>query len=299
MDRGAALGYKAIQRMALSSSLILVNALSAWTEANFGRMQGLWIAFLVFVISMQLNQAEAQPRLLKRVSLLYCNQQLRKLFVIQDITPLHVFSNILLAVALAVLMMMIYSGKSSREIQDLQNMLEGLLYLYSDICNFAFQYGTFKITAFAFGASTLLSSLKPPSGQINAFCWRLASMISVNLLTIGTTNLIQTTFTELAVLQCLASVSIMRLAFPSMESYLTYMAAMRLLSIVPNMAPLFFCVVLWLDVLPASGQGWVGDTCFTYVIASVGSAVGQTPFWGTILILVISHYIDYVVQMNL
>jgi len=45
----------------------------------FGLIQGLCVAFLIFAISTQLNQEEVQPRLLKRITLLYCNQQIRKL----------------------------------------------------------------------------------------------------------------------------------------------------------------------------------------------------------------------------
>jgi hypothetical protein len=85
-----------------------------------------------------------------------------------------------------------------------------------------------------------------------------------------------------------------------MESYLTYIAALRLMMLAPGLAPLFFCSVVWLDILPISSRSWVGETCFMYVIASISNmAVQQTPFWGMILVLVLAHYIDYIVQIHL
>ena len=299
MEKGTLLGRQAIQRVALSSSVIIVQALSSWTDEYFGLIQGLCIAFLIFAISTQLNQEDVQPRLLKRITLLYCNQQIRKLVDTHNLTPTTIFSDILLAIALAVMMIMICDKKSQKASSDLQNLLEGLLYLYSDTFDFAFQYGVLKVTLFAFGVSMSLKALQPPSSQIQNFCWKLATIISVNLLSEGTTTLLQSSFVQLDVIQCLASVSILRLIFPSMQPYLTYMAAMRLTILAPGLAPLFFCAVLWLEILPVSSRSWVGETCFMYVIGSISMLVTQTPFWGMILVLILGHYVDYVIQIHI
>ena len=61
-------------------------------------------------------------------------------------------------------------------------MLQGILYLYGDIFDFSFEYGTFKITACAFGLSIFFKEWPKPTNQIMAFCWRLAEIISTNLL---------------------------------------------------------------------------------------------------------------------
>jgi hypothetical protein len=279
--------------------VIIVRALSSWTDEHFGLVQGLCIAFLIFAISTQLNQEEVQPRLLKRITLLYCNQQIRKLVDTHNLTPTTIFSDILLAIALAVMMIMVCDKKSKSKSSDLQNLLEGLLYLYSDTFDFAFQYGVLKVTLFAFGISVSLKSLKPPASQIQNFCWKLATIISINLLSGGATALLQSSFVELDFIQCLASAAILRMMFPSMESYLTYMAAARLMVLIPGLAPLFFCAVLWLDVLPVSSRSWMGETCFVYVIGSISTLVSKTPFWGMILVLILAHYIDYVIQIHL
>jgi hypothetical protein len=300
MNGGTLLGYQTLQRISLSSSVILVKALSAWTDENFGFVQGLCISFLIFTISTQLNQEAAQPRLLKRVTLLYCNQQIRKLIDTKNLTPTTIFSDILLAIALAVMLIMICDRKNGKKSSDLRNLLEGLLYLYSDTFDFAFKYGVLKITLVAFGISMFLKKMSPPTSQIQNFCWKLATIISVNLLSGGTTMLLQSSFVHLDVIQCLASAAILRLLFPSMESYLTYIAALRLMTLAPGLAPLFFCSVVWLDILPISSRSWVGETCFMYVIASISNmVVQQTPFWGMILVLVLGHYIDYIVQIHL
>ncbi len=292
------MGRQAIQRVALSSSVIIVNALGAWTDEHFGLVQGLCIAFLIFLISTQLNQEHVQPMLLKRIALLYCNKQIRKLVVTQNLTPTAIFSDILLAIALAIMMIMLYDVKDKQKPSGLGSMLEGLLYLYSDTFDFAFQYGVFKITVIAFGASISLSRIPPPSSRIQNFCWRLATIISINLLSQGTTMLLRSTFVQMDVIQCIASSSMLRLLFPAMESYLTYVTAIRLMTLIPGLGPLFFCAVLWLDFLPASSRGWVGETCFMYVIANISAEVIKTPFWGMILVLIMGHYIDFIINLQ-
>lgn len=299
MEQGSLLGHQAIQRVALASNLIIVKALRTWAEENIGMIQGLCIAFLIFALSTQMDQSKAQPRLLKRVTLLYCNQQIRRLVVVSDLTPSSIFSDILLAIALAVITMMIYENKSSTNTEDLKYFLSGLLYLYGDTFDFAFQYGVFKITAFAFGSGILLRMIKPQTDQVQMFCWNLASIISTNLLSEGITTLLHSPFTHIEIIQCLASATILRLIFPSMESYLTYLTAIQLITLAPGLSPMYFCSVLWIDLLPASSRSWVGEICFTYVIMSISNFVVQLPFWGTILFLILGHYVDYIIQVHL
>jgi hypothetical protein len=299
MNQGILLGHQAIQRVALSTTVILVNALRAWTEEYFGVTQGLYIAFLIFVVSTQLNQKKAQPRLLKRVTLLYCNQQIRKLVVINDLSPTSVFSDILLAIGMAIITMMMCDSKNSSAKDDLQYLLNGMMYLYGDTFDFAFQYGVFKITAFAFGVSVILKNTQPKTDQLQLFCWNLASIISINLLSEGITTLLHSTSIQIDIVQCLATTTILKLLFPSMESYLTYLTAMQLMVLAPGIAPSVFCAVVWINELPESSRSWVGGIGFTYVIMSISNYVVQTPFWGMILILTLAHYIDYIIQAYL
>ena len=74
-DKGVLLGIDAIKRVAMSASVILITAMSTWTDLYFGVIQGLCIAFIVFVIATQMDTKHVQPRLIKRVCILYCNQE--------------------------------------------------------------------------------------------------------------------------------------------------------------------------------------------------------------------------------
>jgi len=293
----AELGQRVVQRITLSSSVAIVNALSSWTNANFGNMQGLCVSIMVFVISAQLNQNETQARLIKQITLLYCNQQVRNLIAIDDISPSGIFSNMMLAILLALITMTIYDRNKENDAKDLRTILEGLVYLYGDMFDFAFQYGTLKITIFAFGASMFLNSTEAPSNPLQKFVFRLASIISVNLLSEGTIALTQQGSSHnMQIIECLASLAILRLAFPSMEAYLSYLTASQLISILPNAAPFFFCVVLWMDLL-GPGRQWLGETCLTYIIISVCNFTAQTPlFWSMILISVLTHYTNYIIE---
>jgi uncharacterized membrane protein len=151
---------------------------------------------------------------------------------VNDTSPTGVFSNILMAIALAVMMMLIYNKKQKTD--DLRNILEGLFYLYGDMLDFMFQYGVLKTTVFAFGVSVLLKNTPTPENKIKAFCKRLAAVISANLLSQGMVTLVQPPSRELGVLQCLAIASILRLLLPDLESYVTYLAADQLVSLIPG-----------------------------------------------------------------
>ena len=296
-DKGVLLGIDAIKRVAMSASVILITAMSTWTDLYFGVIQGLCIAFIVFVIATQMDTKHVQPRLIKRVCILYCNQEVRKLFIVNDYSPTSIFSDILLAVLLAISMIMLYDKKSPQHSQDLDRMLQGLLYMYGDILDFLFTYGTFKITVCAFGLSIFLKEQDKPQNKIQAFCWQLAEIISANLLSQGITSMIRSS-TSMAFIQIIACVSFLRIMLPSMESYLTYLAAIQLISIMPNLWALFLCAVICLDMLPSASQNWVGDVCSTYVIATVANSIIQVPFWGMILVLVLAHYIDFITEQN-
>ena len=289
------LGRRAVQRITLSSSVVIVNALSAWTDENFGMVQGLCIALMIFVISTQLNQNETQSRLIKQVTLLYCNKQIRQLIAIQDISPTSVFSNIMLAIALALMTMTIYDRNKENDAKDLRSILEGLVYLYGDMFDFAFRYGAMKITVFAFGASIVLKTAIKPKTRMQEFVTRLASIVSMNLLSEGTIVLIRSGSRRLAIVECLASLAILRLGFPSMEAYLTYLTANQLTYIAPDIAPILFCVYLWLEPFP--NLQWLSETCCIYIILSICNFTSQTPlFWSMILISVLAHYTDFIIQ---
>ena len=296
MDIQNIFGSRTIKRVATSTTIIIVNALSEWTDEFFGLIQGLCIAFILFVISIHLNKNEMQPRLLKRICLLYCSQQLGRLFLPEN-TATSMFGNILLAVALAIMMMMIYDKTNANCIDDLKSMLDSLLYLYSDSLDFSFSYGYFKITVCAFGMSIFFTARKAPNNQVAQFCWNLAAIVSANLLSIGISSMIQNGPIGLKFIQILASVPILGMIIPLLTSYLAYLAAIQLETLSPNLPSLFFCAMIWTYMLPESSRDWVGEMCFTYVIASITSTVTEYQPCGMILILVLAHYLDYIIEM--
>jgi hypothetical protein len=294
------LGCRIMKRLTMSGGIILVTAMGVWTDEYFGLVPGICIALLLFTV---INQADknhyARPSLIKRVCILYCSQQIRKLFIIKNNNPISIFTDILLAVALASITMVIHDRDVAHKTDtyELKQMLESLLYLYGDIMDFAFQYGILKITICAFGVSIFLRTSAPPKTQMMQFCWRLASIVNANLLSQGLLSLIPST-PELGVLQCLASTCLLRMIIPDMEYYLTYLAARQLRLLIPGAAPLFFCATVCLELLPISGQEWIGEMCFTYVVGSVATYASEVPFWGMIFVLVITHYIDYIINSS-
>ncbi len=295
------LGIQILKRLAMSGGVILVNAMGVWTDEYFGLVQGLCIALLTFVIVKQLDTGVSiHPKLLKRVCLLYCNRQARKLFIINDNTPTSLFSDLLLAVGLAAIAIILYDDKmcNPSNTLELKQMLEGLLYLYGDIMDFAFKYGILNITICAFVVSIFFRTLKPPDTQLQRFCLRLVSIVNANLLSEGLTTLIPSTSPELRIFQCLATTCVLRLLLPDMQYYLTFLAAQQLRLYFPNAAPIFFCVTVCLDLLPQGSQEWVSEMCFTYVIATLAAYAVEIPFWGMIFILVIAHYVDYIINSS-
>jgi len=296
------LGYRILKRLAMSGGVILVSAMSAWTDRYLGSIQGLCLALIAFVLfnqedrRRQPNPEEPRLSLVKRVCILYCNRQVRSLFIIKDNNPISIFADIMLAMALAALTIVV-NDRDARghrpDINDIKQMLESLLYLYGDILDSAFQYGTLKITLCAFGASMALRTLPPPKTQMLQFCWRMASIISSNLLSEGLTMLVPSIH-GLRILQILATVCILRLILPDMEYYLIYLAAQQLSTQLPNAAPLLFCAIVCLGFLPPSSQEWIGEMCFTYVLTAVAAYISWVPFWGMLFVLVMVHYTEHI-----
>ena len=187
--------------------------------------------------------------------------ELRRLFIPDDYSATSIFTNILLAIAIAVLMIALYDDSDAAKNTDLQLMLNSLLYLYSNTMDFSFEYGTFKITTCAFGMCAF--------------------------------------FIELEFLEILTAVCILRLLLPSMESYLAYLAALQLATLIPGMPTVFFCAILWINILPLSSQRWIGEMCCTYIIASItASIIRNDQIFGMIPVLVLTHYIDYIIETN-
>ena len=286
-------GTQAIRRIASAAGVTLVDGLTAWTDEYFGLTQGLCIAAIVFIISTQLDHSKIQPRLLQRICVLYCNQEVRKLFVWDDYGPISVFSDILLAMLLAVGTMLVYDLRDDANTRELHRLLDGLLYLYGNILDFAFQYGIFKITLCAFGATVLLQRLPVPEGRMPCFCWQLARIVAANLLSEGMTTMVVAPF-QLQLLQYLGSLCVLRLLLPDLQSYLIYLTAQQLQGILPGAEPLFFCAIILLDHIPTTSREWVEDLCCTYILLGIANFVYSMPIWATILLLVVAHYADHI-----
>ena len=236
-------------------------------------------------------------RLLKRVCLLYCNQCARFFFDDDQGTVLSLFSNLLLAVSLAVVLILMRNGKGQDG--DLCGILEGMLYLYGDALDFAFAFGVFKITLFAFITGLVLdSSLFAPGDPVLLFCIQLGKIVSANLTSEGINTLIQST-PQLELFECLASVALLRLIFPSMGSYLVYLAAQRVYFLFPGLDPAVLCAVLWLNLLPESSRGWVGELCCIYVVTSIARYLFAIPIGGMVVVLVLSHYMDFAIEKKM
>jgi hypothetical protein len=285
---------QALRRIMLATGIVMVDELTDWTDQYFGLVEGMCISILIFIITTQLNQSAVEPLLLKRVCLLYCNRQASRLFIGNDTSASGVFSNILLAMAIAVLAIVLYDSKDKSSAKDLQHLLDGLLFMYGDMMDFAFQYGVFMITMAAFGVSMFMQYTPPPTKRIPLFCWQLGTIISANLLSQGMTSLIPT-IPDLRLLQCIASVCILRLLLPGMQSYLTYLAAKQLVLLIPGMAPLFFCVVVCIRLLPVGSQDWMNETCTTYILAEIAGFISRIHIWGMVLALILAHYVDYII----
>jgi hypothetical protein len=285
------LGMSVVHRCVNTLSLAVVNAMGAATAEYFSPLESLCLAGLAFVIVRFILDGETiHLRLLNRVCLLYCNQRARMLFTMDQETLMGMFSNLLLAVALAILLMVM--GDNHGPAGDLRGILEGMVYLYGDIMDFTFGFGVFKITLCAFMVGLVLDGLKEPDDPVYVFCTRMFKIISANLTSQGIDMLIQST-PSLELFECLLCVSVLRLLLPSMGSYFVYMAAQRVYSLFPGLAPLMFFAVLWLDFLPETSRGWVGELCCIYVVTSIAAFLLTIPFGGVVVTLVLAHYMDF------
>jgi hypothetical protein len=291
------LGAAVVHRCVNTLSLSVVNTLSAATTEVLSPLESFCAAVLAFIVVWFVLDGESiHLRLLKRVGLLYCNQRARMLFSMDQGTVTGLFSNLMLAVSLAVLLIIMDSG--NKQNSDLRGILEGMLYLYGDILDFAFGCGVFKITLFAFAAGLVLDSVvAAPSDPIYSFCAQLAKIVSANLVSQGIDMLIQST-PQLELFECLACAALLKRVFPSMGSYLVYLAAQRVYFLFPGLAPVMFCAVLWLDLLPRTSRGWVGELCCIYVVTSIAKYLLIIPVGGVVVVLVLAHYMDYAISLH-
>ena len=294
MQRGITLGIRIIKRIVLSFSVVIVNAVSNWTTQNMNIIQGMCLMSLLFITAIQLNKRMVQPKLLRLVSLLYCNQQIRRLFNSNGNTAVDLFPNILLATSIAVVLTVISETDNQESVEDLRFMLEALLYMYGDILDFMFQYGVLTLTVASFGVGLLIQTLPSPKDPMQLFFRRMGGIISTNIMFQGITSLINST-THMKLIESVATASVLRLLLPSMESYLTYLTATQVTNLVPGIAPVMICIIMWTELLPKSSHGWVSELCTTYVILAVINYLAGIPTWGAAVILVITHYVDYII----
>lgn len=294
MKQGVVLSIKIIKRIVMSFGVVIVNALSKWTNEHLDAIQGICLVSLIFVTAIQLNKHTTQPKLIRFVCLLFCNQQVRRLFVTGDNSATDLFPNILLATALAVVLTLIADRKDPKSMDDLRTMLEGLMYMYGDILDFLFAYSILPTTAAAFGVSVFIQSIKGPQNPMTSFFNRLTGIISTNLLYQGVSSLINST-THLKLIESIATTAILRLILPSMESYLTFLTAIQITSIVPNISPIMLCIIALIDIIPAQSRGWISELCTTYIILAIIKYLSTIPTWGAAVILIMAHYIDYII----
>jgi hypothetical protein len=288
------LGMNVVHRCVNSLSLAVVNMLGNMTTSVLSPLESICFAGLSFVlVGFVLDCNSIHLRLIKRVCLLYCNQCARLFFSMDSGTGMGLFSNLLLVEALAVLLLLVGDHGPGG---DLRAIFQGMLYLYGDILDFSFQYGVFKITLFAFMVGLYLDNMSEPENPVYAFSFQLFKVISANLTSEGLNSLIEST-PQLELFECLVCVSLLRSLFPSMGSYFIYMAARRVFVLFPDLTPLLFFALLWVDFLPVTCRGWVGELCCIYIVTSVASfLITMTP-GGVIVVLVLAHYMDVALQM--
>ena len=123
------------------------------------------------------------------------------------------------------------------------------------------------------------------------FCIRMFKIVSANLTSQGLDLLIEST-PQLELFECLVCVAILRMMLPSMGSYLVYMAARRVHFLFPGLSPLMCFAVLWLDFLPLTSRGWVGELCCIYVVTSIAEFLFTIPVFGVVVVLILVHYLD-------
>jgi hypothetical protein len=284
-----------VHRCVNTLSLSVVNLLSTASNEYFTALESLYIAGLVFIIiSFVLDTKSIHLRLLRRICLLYCNQRARMLFAMDQGNVLGLFSNLILAVVLAILLMIMGENGPGG---DLRGIFEGMLYLYGDIFDFAFDFGVFAVTLCAFMVGFFLDSMDEPEDPVYLFCIRMFKIISSNLTSQGLDMLIQSS-PQLELFECLACVAVLRMLLPSMGSYLVFMAARRVYFLFPGLLPLMCFAVLWLDFLPLVSRGWIGELCSIYVVTSIAQFLFTIPVGGVVVVLILAHYMDFALTLR-
>ena len=294
MQQGVVLGIRIVKRIVLSFSVVVVNTISRWANANMSMVQCMCLIALIFITATQLNKTAVQPKLLRLVCLLYCNQQIRRLFTSGSDTAIDFIPNVLLATTLAVFLTVIAQKENKESVDDLRTMLEALLYMYGDMLDFLFKYGVLSLTLMAFALGLFIQTMPPPVDPMRSFFTRMAGIVSTNILYQGVTSLINSS-KHMKLVESIATASVLRLIIPSMESYLTYLTAAQLTLITPAIAPVMLCIIIWIEVLPPLSRGWISELCATYVILSVMNYLSNVLTWGATVILIMAHYVDYII----
>ena len=291
------MGMTVLHRCVNTLSLAVVRAFSSSSSEYLTPLGSLCLGAIAFIlIGFMLDERSIHLRLMKRVCLLYCNQRARMFFAMEQGTIISLFSNLILALLLAVVLLLM---KKDGPGGDLRGIFEGMLYLYGDIFDFAFEMGVFKVTLCAFMAGLFLDCTNKTEQKdpVLAFGVQLLKIISANLTSQGLDMLIQST-PQLEIFECLACVAVLRLLLPSMGSYLVYMAAQRVYVLFPGLAPLLFFAVLWLDFLPVTSRGWIGELCCIYVVTSIAQFILTIPIGGVVAVLVLAHYMDFALTLG-
>jgi hypothetical protein len=296
-----AMGVYAIRRCVNTLSLFVVNVCSSSVDEYFSPIDSLYVALLAFiVVRFVLDGKSIHLRLLNRVCLLFCNQRARMLFSMDQGTIMGMFSNLMLAVLIAMAVMLICDDNNNNTNGpngDLRGIFEGMLYLYGDILDFTFSFGVFKITLCAFMVGLFLDSTSEPKDPVYNFCIKLFKIVSANLTSQGIDMLIQST-PQFELFECIICVALLRSLLPSMGSYFVYMAARRVYLLFPGTAPLLFLSVIWLDVLPVASREWVGELCCICVVLSIANFLVAIPIGGVVVLTVVTHYMDFALTIG-
>ena len=295
------MGVYAIRRCVNTLSLFVVNVCSSSVDEYFSPIDSLYVALLAFiVVRFVLDGKSIHLRLLNRVCLLFCNQRARMLFSMDQGTIMGMFSNLMLAVLIAMAVMLICDDNNNNTNGpngDLRGIFEGMLYLYGDILDFTFSFGVFKITLCAFMVGLFLDSTSEPKDPVYNFCIKLFKIVSANLTSQGIDMLIQST-PQFELFECIICVALLRSLLPSMGSYFVYMAARRVYLLFPGTAPLLFLSVMWLDVLPVASREWVGELCCICVVLSIANFLVAIPIGGVVVLTVVTHYMDFALTVG-
>jgi len=214
------------------------------------------------------------------------SQRVRSLLVVES-TEAAAFSDLFLAVSVAVAMML--CGKDDA---DLQSLLATLTYMYGGILDFTLRaHGVLPVTVMALGVSVWTDATPAPTAdRVYAFCWSLAKIVSANLVCLGADALITSEAVELEILECIATVAVLKHLMPSMESYLTFVASRKLVMLIPGCSALMFCGVVWAHWLGAAS--WLGDLAFNYVVMDASRLLQGMSLPWTVFVVIVLHYVS-------